>query len=190
VAVSLGAGAAAIASGQDDDDDDGRGASAPLINADGQRVGRVVFVEAHGRIAVFGRVVGVAPGFHGFHVHAVGVCDPDAIDAAGHPSPFFSAGGHLNPTGTDHGEHAGDMPSLLVNRDGTAHAHFATDRFDVESLFDADGTAVIVHVGADNLANIPTRYQSSETSEPGPDAATRQTGDSGGRYACGVIARR
>lgn len=34
------------------------------------------------------------PGFHGYDVHTAGVCDPAATDAAGAPSPFFTAGGH------------------------------------------------------------------------------------------------
>jgi superoxide dismutase, Cu-Zn family len=95
----------------------------------------------------------------------------------------------LNPTGVSHGDHAGDMPPLLVNTDGTASARFVTDRFTLNSLFDADGSAVIIHLGRDNLANIPTRYQSSMSTAPGPDAMTLETGDSGARFACGVIRR-
>jgi Cu-Zn family superoxide dismutase len=189
-AVTVGFGLAAVALADDDEDDGGQVAHARLADRDGQPVGRVTFRERPGVVVVSGRVAGVAPGFHGFHVHAVGVCDPDAVDATGQPSPFSSAGGHLNPTGMEHGGHAGDLPSLLVNGDGTAFARFATDRFDLATLFDADGSAVIIHAQPDNFAHIPTRYQSSESPEPGADAATRQTGDSGDRYACGVIERR
>ena len=53
------------------------------------------------------------------------------------------------------------MPSLLVLDDGTAQALFATDNFTIEKLFDADGSAIIIHAGPDNFANIPTRYQST-----------------------------
>ena len=61
----------------------------------------------------------LTPGFHGFHVHAVGQCVP----------PFTSAGGHFNPAGADHGDHAGDLPTMLVNDDGTGELRFVTDRF-------------------------------------------------------------
>jgi len=191
IVVGLGAGTVAIASGQTDDHDhDDAVAYARLMDASGERVGRVEFRATHGRIVVSGRVAGVAPGFHGFHVHSVGACDPAAVDATGQPSPFFSAGGHLNPAGTDHGGHAGDMPPLLVLGDGTAYARYTTDRFDLGTLLDADGSAVIIHAAPDNLANIPSRYQSRESPAPGPDAPTLQTGDSGARHACGVIAER
>jgi Cu-Zn family superoxide dismutase len=81
------------------------------------------------------------------------------------------------------------MPPLLVQRDGKARLAFQTDRFSVGDLFDADGSAVIVHAAPDNLAHIPPRYVSSTTGEPGPDAATLATGDAGARVACGVIKR-
>ncbi len=194
VAVGLAAGMVAIASGESAETREARAravvAHAKLMDANGRRVGRVVMRRSRGQVVVSGRVAGLAPGFHGFHVHAVGRCDPRATDAAGNPAPFASAGGHFNPTSAAHGAHAGDMPSLLVNRDGTASARFTTDRFGVRSLFDADGSAVIVHAGPDNFANIPPRYRAADAPAPGPDQTTRDTGDSGGRAACGVITRR
>ncbi len=124
---------------------------------------------------VLANLRGLPPGFHGFHLHTTGRCD--------RPS-FTSAGGHFNPTGANHPEHAGDMPVLHVNADGTATAAFLTDRFGVEQLFDADGSAIIVHAAPDNYANIPP-----ERYDPDPDEATLSTGDAGGRIACGVVAR-
>ena len=82
------------------------------------------------------------------------------------------------------------MPRLLVMRGGAAFARFKTDGLQRRMLFDADGSAVIVHAGPDNLANIPPRYRSEGSTAPGPDAATLATGDSGGRVACGVLRRR
>jgi superoxide dismutase, Cu-Zn family len=118
-----------------------------LANAAGENVGFVKLTKQGGKVIVRGEVSGLTPGFHGFHVHAVGEC----------VAPFTSAGGHYNPGGVDHGSHAGDMPSLLVLDDGTAEGQFATDNFAIDDLFDADGSAIIVHAGADNFANIPTR---------------------------------
>jgi Cu-Zn family superoxide dismutase len=88
-----------------------------------------------------------------------------------------------------HGDHAGDLPSPLVNRDGTGELAFETDRFSVDELFDGDGSALIVHAGRDNYANIPTRYHSHTENTFGPDSETRATGDAGARAACGVVQR-
>jgi Cu-Zn family superoxide dismutase len=148
-----------------------------LRNAAGADAGFVKLSKQGGKVIVRGEVSGFTPGFHGFHVHAVGQCVP----------PFTTAGGHYNPAGVSHGSHAGDMPSLLVLDDGTAQAQFATDNFAIGELFDADGSAIIVHEGADNFANIPTRYQSTTEGVFGPDSATLATGDAGARVACGVV---
>jgi len=148
-----------------------------LHDATGANVGFVKLTKQGGKVIVRGEVSGLTPGFHGFHVHGIGQCVP----------PFTSAGGHYNPGGTTHGSHAGDMPALLVMDDGSAAAQFSTDRFAVAELFDADGSAIIVHAAPDNLANIPSRYQSTTEGVFGPDSATLATGDAGGRVACGVV---
>ena len=154
-------------------------ALAVLRDASSNLVGNVYFFEARGKVSVVATGARLAPGFHGFHIHAIGACEA--------ASAFTSAGGHENPGAKTHGGHAGDMTPLLVNADGTAWASFRTDRFVDAEVFDADGSAVIVHAGADNLANIPTRYRTDAGA--GPDAATLATGDAGARVACGLIRR-
>jgi superoxide dismutase, Cu-Zn family len=174
VALATGIGAA-LATG--DDERSGRKATAVLHDEEGQRVGVAVFKERHGKVTVSAAVSSLAPEFHGFHVHSVGDCVP----------PFTSASGHFNPGGVPHGNHAGDLPSLLVNGDGTGQLQFTTDRFSVSDLFDADGSALIVHAGRDNYANIPSRYHSHTYDTFGPDPDTLATGDAGARAACGVV---
>ena len=153
------------------------GVRAILRDADGAFVGTVRLAPRHGSVVVTGRFKDLTPGFHGFHFHAVGRCEP----------PFTSAGGHHNPSGVGHGQHDGDLPPLLVQQDGTAVTVTESDRFDVAELLDADGTAIVVHAGADNLGNIPDRYVSTETGQAGPDSDTAATGDAGDRVACGVL---
>lgn len=155
--------------------EDKRTARANLVDAAGAQVGSVRF-ERRGksralRVSVTARKL--TPGFHGFHVHAVGKCERPT---------FMTAGPHLNSAAAAHPGHAGDMPALLVTKGGKAEAHFTTDRFSLADLRDADGSAVMVHALPDNHANIPTdRY------EPDPDAMTLATGDSGARVACGPV---
>jgi Cu-Zn family superoxide dismutase len=160
-------------------------ATATLVDAEGAAVGTVTWTSVDHGVNVEVSVAGLPPGFHGFHVHAVGECVP----------PFSSAGSHLNPHGTHHPAHAGDMPVLLVNADGRGEARFLTDRYAVADLL---GAALIIHANPDNYANIPERYlapgptASPANSAPpvlvsGPDAATLATGDAGARIACGVI---
>jgi len=164
-------------------------ASAKLKDANGQDAGTVEIVAVREKLFVIARITlagQTASSFHGFHIHAVGVCDPDAVDATGARAPFSTAGPHLGTAaGQTHANHDGDLPSLLVNGDGTATLVAQTDRAMLDEILDADGSAIIVHAGPDNFANIPARY--SAAGVPGPDAATLATGDSGGRVACGVV---
>jgi Cu-Zn family superoxide dismutase len=176
------------------------GAVAEVRIANGSSVGKVRFnTTDEGKVLVRVSVRDLAPGFHGFHVHSTGVCNPTAMDTSGATVPFFTAGGHYNPASSpSHGAHAGDMPPLLVNADGTAVTRFETDRFSLASLLSGDGSAVILHAGPDNLAHIPgttatgaERYHShSETATGyllGPDTATKATGDAGPRSGCGIV---
>lgn len=152
---------------------EGSDARAVLSDASGAEIGSVKLVQQGDVVEIKVKVAGaVSPGFHGFHVHTVGACI----------APFTTAGGHYNPAAASHSNHAGDLPSLYVDADGEAEARFATDRFALDDLFDADGSAFVLHAGRDNYANIPTdRY------DPDPDATTLATGDAGARVACGLI---
>lgn len=152
------------------------GATAWLQDVDGNNVGQVTFSEdASGKVIIIANITGLnASGFMGFHIHETGACDASGA------TPFASAGGHLNPAGVTHPDHAGDLPPLLVNADGSAQLMVATDRFKLADLYDADGSAVVIHSGPDNFANIPERYGQA-------DADTLKAGDSGARIACGVI---
>lgn len=173
-----------------------RGLVASMMNATGAKLGTVRFVPTDdAKVSVRVTATGLTPGFHGFHVHTTAQCDPAATDSAGTASPFFTAGGHYNPDTTQtHGAHAGDMPPLYVSEDGTAFMRFKTDGFQTRDLMDTDGSAVIMHAGADNLGNVPgttatggERYHSHVDNIFGADTATKATGDAGSRFACGLV---
>ncbi|MEV8635416.1 superoxide dismutase family protein [Streptosporangium sp. NPDC051023] len=183
--VSVGAAAAAESVA----DRSGRQAHAVIKNVDGAVVGSLrIDHERYGKSRVTVTVRGLTAGYHGFHIHTTGICDPTSTDPAT-GSPFFSAGGHFNLGTGGHADHSGDLPALLVGADGTASASVVTDRFRVDQLLDKDGSAVIVHALPDNHANIPARYTDAN-GKAGPDEATLKTGDSGGRIGCGVISER
>jgi Cu-Zn family superoxide dismutase len=179
-------------------------AKAVLRNTANERIGVVEFwndaacvtrvVARIGQFNLEGDRSGLEEGFHGFHIHTTGVCDPEAVDGDGHESPFFTAGSHWNPDDRVHANHRGDLPPLLATTSGLARANVLTDRFTVNRLFDDDGSAVIVHQGPDNLAHIPAtmedgteRYHSHHYDTMGADQDSLATGDGGSRFACGVV---
>lgn len=172
-------------SGADAMDADPReeGTLVDLTGADGGEVGIATFTDTDDGVRVEVDASGLAPGFHGFHLHEVAECDPDAADG-----PFSSAEGHWSIDEADHGDHTGDLPPLLVTEDGTATASFVTDRFTLADVTAHGGVAVMIHAGPDNLANVPDRYTAEGADAPGPDQDTLDAGDAGDRAACGILA--
>ncbi len=118
-------------------------------------------------------------GFHGIHVHAVGACTPTVDAAGGH----FAPGPNGNTdTVKNHPYHLGDLPNLIVNKNGFGHLDAITSRITLTagdiSVFDDDGSAIIIH-------------EQTDQRKCNPDASGVCTGVSGGpRIACGVITPR
>jgi Cu-Zn family superoxide dismutase len=117
---------------------------------------------------------GLKPGLHGVHLHAVGKCDPDFAAAGGHFDP--GPAGNTDPD-ANHPFHMGDIPNLEVGQDGKGTLKIVTTRVTLSagplSIFDTDGTAIIIHGNEDK----------GTTGEP-------KSGVSGGpRVACGVFSK-
>lgn len=120
-------------------------------------------------------VTGLTPGKHGVHLHAVGKCEPD----------FTAAGGHFDPgpaSNTDpdanHPFHMGDVPNILVGADGQGFMKIATTRVTLSagplSVFDEDGTAIVIHGNEDK----------------GTTGAPKSGVSGGPRVACGVLVKK
>jgi superoxide dismutase, Cu-Zn family len=164
-----------------------------LIAPDGKKVATAKFEFANGSVTITVETTGqgaLTPGFHGVHVHSVGKCEANSVPpTGGAPGDFLSAGGHYQAPGHTGDPQSGDLTSLEVRKDGAALLVTTTDAFTKDDLLAGNGTAIIIHAGADNFGNIPDRYTHviNGTPTPGPDQTTMSTGDAGKRVACGVI---
>ena len=143
-------------------------ASAVLKDASGKEVGAATLTVTPSGVLISLDLTAVPPGEHGFHVHTTGKCEPP---------DFKSAGPHFNPDQTKHGfmtpegPHAGDLPNLHVPADGKLQVEVLEPNVTLSGeapLLDADGSALVIHAGAD-------------------DYKTDPAGNSGNRIACGVI---
>jgi Cu-Zn family superoxide dismutase len=146
--------------------------TATLHDASGRSVGVLNLEESAGGIRIVGDLNGLPSGVHGIHFHQIGRCDgPD----------FASAGAHFNPFGRKHGlenpdgPHAGDMSNVRTSAQGAVFVETLNPRITLDdastTVFDADGTAIVIHAAPD-------------------DQHTDPSGNSGARIACGVITRR
>ena len=148
-----------------------QGVNAILMDPDGKQIGNVAISELAQGLRIFAQAGNVPPGVHAFHIHETGQCEPP---------DFESAGDHYNPTGKQHGwdnpegPHAGDFANVHVHEDGRLAVEYFTNAVTLvegkTTLFDDDGSAVVLHEGPDD-------YQ------------TDPAGHAGNRIACGVISR-
>lgn len=160
----------------------GRG-QAPLLRAhadiQGEGItGRAELVERKQgtgtMVEVTVTATGLKPGRHGVHLHAVGKCEPDFAAAGGHFDP--GPAGNTDPD-ANHPFHMGDIPNLVAGQNGRGTLKAVTTRVTISdgplSIFDTDGTAIIIHGNPDQEI----------TGEP-------KSGVSGGpRIACGVFVK-
>ena len=143
----------------------GASTMAVLHDASGAEVGHATATTVAGGVRFTADLHGLPAGTHGIHIHTVGLCDAPG---------FTTAGGHWNPTGMKHGSmnpqgpHEGDLPNLIVGNDGRGTVALVVPGAAIATLLDADGAAIVVHAGADDLMTDPS-------------------GNSGGRIACGVF---
>lgn len=162
-----------------------------LRTPDGTQVATAKFDFSNGFATITIATTGVgalAPGFHGVHIHKVGKCEANSVGPnGGAPGDFLSAGEHFQAPGHNAEPASGDLTSLEVRRDGVGMLVTTTDAFTLDDLMTGQKTAVVIHAGADNFANIPPDRYNQANGTPGPDAMTMGTGDAGKRVACGVI---
>jgi superoxide dismutase, Cu-Zn family len=163
---------------------------AELKSPDGKPVANATIDFANGYATVTVETVagsGLSPGSHGMHIHSVGKCEANSVaPTGGPPGNFDSAGGHLQVGGHTGHPASGDLTPLNVRSDGSGKVVATTDAFTADDLKGPEGSALIIHEGPDNFANIPQRY--THDGAPGPDAETLATGDAGARVACAVLA--
>lgn len=144
-------------------------AQAMLVGKSGSTAaGQLQLTQVADGVVIGGELTGLPPNStHGFHVHEKGDCSaPDAS----------SAGGHFNPSMSQHGgpdspmKHLGDAPNIKsdVSGNATLNVTVAGATLKDGGPNDLIGKAVVVHAKPD-------------------DYKTQPSGNSGDRIACGVV---
>lgn len=142
------------------------GATAVMMDQSATNLGTLTLMDIDGGVHVSGELSGVPNGEHGFHIHETGTCDAAV--------KFDSAGAHFEPGDKKHGTespegpHAGDLMNVTADDNGKVTVDLHDANVTLEALLDADGAALVLHADPD-------------------DYKTDPSGNSGDRFACGVI---
>ena len=89
-----------------------------------------IYIEELNRnyVKIYGRIDGLNPGKHGFHIHEAG----DLREGC------KSCCAHYNPTNTTHagldGGHAGDLGNIKTDSQGVCNMSIKTDKFIVDEI--------------------------------------------------------
>ncbi len=129
----------------------------------GKSMGTITVADTEYGLLLTPNLTGLSPGMHGFHIHLNPSCDNNGMAAAGHLDPKHT-GKHLGPY-NDKG-HLGDLPVLMVDKDGTATTPTLAPRL---KLADIINHSIMIHSGGDNYSDNPPM------------------GGGDGRMVCGVI---
>jgi len=143
-----------------------------LMSSSGEAIGNVILSEAGDKgVALRVNATDIPEGPHGIHFHVKADCQaPD----------FKSAGGHINPEGHKHGlknpdgPDNADMPNAVADAGDTLSYSYTNERVtlkkrdDRPALLDDDGSALMIHINAD-------------------DQVTQPIGGAGARIACAEI---
>ncbi|HEX8655578.1 MAG TPA: superoxide dismutase family protein [Allosphingosinicella sp.] len=144
-------------------------AATQLRDAGGRTVAAASVTPLGDALRVRVEAAALAAGIYGIHVHSVGRCDPPGFESAG---PHWNPSNRLHGRDNPRGQHAGDLPNLLVGTDGRGSFEYTVPGASLSGgtrrLLDSDGAAVVLHVRPD-------------------DYRTDPSGNSGARIACGVL---
>ncbi|XP_039045465.1 superoxide dismutase [Cu-Zn] 2-like [Hibiscus syriacus] len=142
-----------------------------LITGDNNVRGSVHFTQIpNGITHVQGKITGLSPALHGFHIHALG----DTTNGCN------STGPHFNPLKKDHGapsdreRHAGDLGNIIAGPDGVSEVSIKDWQIPLGGQHSILGRAVVVHADPDDFGK--GRHELSKT-----------TGNAGARVGCGII---
>ncbi|KAL5980798.1 hypothetical protein ACLOJK_028708 [Asimina triloba] len=110
--------------------------------------GFIQFVQGtNGVTHVKGRIAGLSPGYHGFHIHSFG----DTTNGCNSTGPHFNPLNKAHGAPTDHDRHAGDLGNILAGQDGVAEVDLIDMRIPLTGLHSILGRAVVVHANRDDL---------------------------------------
>lgn len=137
----------------------------------GEKIGTIEFSDSDKGLVIKPKLTGLTPGEHGFHIHENGSCE--GAEKEGKWVPGVQAGGHFDPAHSDKhlgpkGKgHKGDLPVLMVNKNGEANEKSLAPHL---TVMDLRGHSVMIHEGGDNYSDNP-----------------KPLGGGGARIACGVF---
>jgi Cu-Zn family superoxide dismutase len=127
--------------------------------------GAIYFTQKGKVVEITGKLTGLRPGKHGFHIHEFGDCtSKDGMSAGGH----FDVGNHPHGGPKSSKRHTGDLGNIEANNMGVAEINKRDTVISLSGNRSILGRSLIIHAQEDDLKDIKS---------------------AGARIGCGVIGR-
>ncbi|KAI8075859.1 copper/zinc superoxide dismutase [Gilbertella persicaria] len=141
-------------------------------NTNGTIHGTIQFSQQdrHTPTHIFANITGLTEGDHGIHIHQSGDLSGGCATTGAHYNPFNRTHGGLD----NKERHVGDLGNIVADQAGQAFLNVSSDLIFLSGKYSVIGRAVVVHSGQDDLGL-------------GGSPLSNTTGNSGERWACGVI---
>ncbi|CDW53686.1 copper:zinc superoxide dismutase, partial [Trichuris trichiura] len=140
--------------------------------------GEVIFTQSFtpgnedGKMLITGKLSGVPPGRHGFHIHEFGDLRSGCTSAGAH----FSLSGHNHGAPSAQERHEGDLGNIVAGQDGSVTINMTDPLLIIRGPQTIIGRTLVIHEREDDLGR-------------GGDQESLKTGNAGGRIACAIIGR-
>ncbi|KZT09149.1 uncharacterized protein LAESUDRAFT_722865 [Laetiporus sulphureus 93-53] len=144
-----------------------------VLKGDSGASGTVTFAQTAptAPVTITGELRGLDPrAERGFHIHTSGDLSAGCVSAGAHYNPLEKT--HGAPTADE--RHIGDLGNVLSDAQGAVQLSMEDKLISLNGPLSIVGRAVVLHAGTDDLGK-------------GGNEDSLQTGNAGGRVACGVI---
>lgn len=129
---------------------------------------------------IYGKINGLPPGVHGFHIHEFNDMSKGCESLGGHYNPFNKNHGSrvkIDEYGNkiiNEDRHVGDLGNITVDKNGTAIIDIVDTLVKLDGPYSVLNRSLIIHEGVDDLGKAGTKESLT-------------TGSAGKRIACGKI---
>lgn len=124
-------------------------------------------------VHITGKIEGLKPGLHGFHIHKCGNLEQQCDSCCAHYNPHNRK--HGGPDDLE--RHVGDLGNIEANKDGVTIINITDHLVKLSGEFSVIGRSFVIHESEDDLGKGKGKLR----------AESLKTGNAGKRIGCGVI---
>lgn len=147
--------------------------------------GYIEFIEKDNLIYIIINIIGLQPGYHGFHIHQYGDLREGCSSLCSHFNPYNTV--HGSPLNNKNNRHIGDLGNIYADKNGIVNQIFTDPLIKLNGKSNIIGRSVVIHETIDDLGLGGIDLDNGLIVNKKLHEESLKTGNAGKRIACGVI---